>query len=83
MFTMPKESFEPTIIFFGLTNSLTMLQTIINKILQDLVNTGEVASFINDVIVGTEKKEGYNKVVEKVIKRLAENNLYVELEKCK
>jgi len=80
---MPKESFEPTIIFFGLTNSLTMLQTIINKILQDLVNTGEVASFINDVIVGTEKKEGYNKVVEKVIKRLAENNLYVELEKCK
>jgi len=80
---MPKESFEPTIIFFGLTNSLTMLQTIINKILQDLVNTGEVASFINDVIVGTEKKERYNKVVEKVIKRLAENNLYVELEKCK
>jgi len=80
---MPKESFEPTIIFFGLTNSLTMLQTIINKILQDLVNTGEVASFINDVIVGTEKKEGYNKVVEKIMKRLAENNLYVELEKCK
>ena len=54
-----------------------------NKILQDLVNTGEVACFIDDVILRTEKKEEQNKVVEKVMKRLVENNLYVELEKCK
>ena len=80
---MLEGSFEPTIMFFGLTNSLTMLQTIINKILQDLVNTGEVAYFINNFILGTEKKEEYNKVIEEVMKRLVENNLYVKLEKCK
>jgi len=80
---MLEGSFEPTIMFFGLTNSLTMLQTIINKILQDLVNTGEVAYFINNFILGTEKKEGYNKVIEEVMKRLVENNLYIKLEKCK
>jgi len=50
-----------------------------NKILQDLINTGKVASFINDIIVGTEEKEGYDEVV----KRLAENNLYIKPEKCK
>ena len=83
LFTMLEGSFEPTIMFFGLTNSLTMLQTIINKILQDLVNTGEVAYFINNFILGTEKKEEYNKVIEEVMKRLVENNLYVKLEKCK
>jgi len=48
-----------------------------------LINTGEVASFIDDVIVGTKKEEEYNKIVEEVVKRLAENDLYVKLEKCK
>ncbi len=35
------------------------------------------------MIVGTRKKEGYNEVVEKVVRRLAENDLYVKLEKYK
>ena len=54
-----------------------------NKILWNLINIGEVASFIDNVIVRTEKKEGYNEVVEKVVRRLAENDLYVKLEKYK
>jgi len=33
--------------------------------------------------VETEKKEGHDKVVEKVVKILEENNLYVKLEKYK
>jgi len=40
-------------------------------------------SFIDDVIVGTEEEEGHDEVVEKVVKRLVENNLYIKLEKCK
>ena len=40
-------------------------------------------SFINDIIIRTEEKEGHNKLVEEVVKRLIENNLYVKLEKCK
>ena len=54
-----------------------------NKILQDLINTRKVASFINNVIVRMEKKEGYDEVVKEILKRLAENNLYVKLEKYK
>ena len=82
-FTITEGSFELTVIFFGLTNSLAMFQTIINEILWDLINTGKVASFIDNVIVRTEEKEGYDEIVEEVIKRLAENNLYVKLEKYK
>ena len=48
-----------------------------------MINTRKVASFIDNVIVGAEKKKGYNEVVEKVVKMLAENDLYVKLEKCK
>ena len=54
-----------------------------NEILQDLINTGKVASFIDNVIIGIEMKEGHDKLVEEVVKRLAENNLYVKPEKCK
>ena len=69
--------------FFGLTNFSTTFQTMMNKILQNLINTGEVVSFLDDVIVGTKEEEGYNEVVEEVVKRLAENNLYIKPEKCK
>ena len=53
-----------------------------NKILQNLINTGKVASFIDNVIVGIEEEKVHDEVVEEVVKRLAENDLYVKLEKC-
>jgi len=55
----------------------------INKIIQDLINIRKVGSFINNVIIGMETKEGHNDLVEKVVKRLAKNDLYVKPEKCK
>jgi len=54
-----------------------------NEILCDLINTGEVASFIDNIIVGTKKEEEHNKVMEEAVKRLTENDLYVNPEKCK
>jgi len=57
-----------------------LFQTIINKILWDLINTGEVASFIDDVIVSIEEEKEYDEVMEEVVKKLVENYLYI---KCK
>jgi len=82
-FTTPEGSFEPTVIFFGLTNSPATFQTIMNELLRDLINTGKVAVFIDDIIVGTEDEEGYNELVAEVVKRLEENDLYVKSEKYK
>ena len=82
-FTTPKGSFEPTVMFFGLTNSLATFQTMINELLRDLINIEKVAAFIDDIIIETEDKEGYDELVEEVVKRLEENDLYIKLEKCK
>ena len=41
-----------------------------------------MASFINNIIVRT-KEEEHDKIIEKVIRRLAENDLYIKPEKCK
>ena len=82
-FMTPKGSFEPTVMFFGLTNLPATFQAMINKLLRDLINIGKVAAFIDDVIVGTETEEGHNEIVAEIIKRLKENDLYVKPEKCK
>jgi len=74
--------FEPTIMFFRLTNSPATFQTLMSKILWNLINTGKVTSFIDDIIVGTEKEE-HDEVVEEVVKGLVENDLYVKPEKYK
>ena len=66
-----EELFEPMIMFFELTNPLATFQIMINEILQNLINTGEVAIFINNVIVKTKKEEGYDEIVEKLVKMLA------------
>ena len=47
-----------------------------------MISIRKVASFIDDVIVGTEEKI-YDKVVKNVVKILAENDLYITLEKYK
>jgi len=68
--------------FFGMTNSLAIFQAIINEILRDLINEGKVAVFVDNVLVGTENEEGHDKIIEEILRRLEENNLYVKLEKC-
>ena len=82
-FTIPKGSFELMVIFFGLTNSLVTFQAMMNELLRDLINTGKVAAFIDDIIVGTEMEEGHNELVAEVIKKLEENDLYIKPEKYK
>ena len=83
LFITPEGSFEPTVMFFGLTNSLATFQTMMNRLLRDLINTRKVVAFIDNIIVGIESEEGHNKLVEEIIKRLEKNDLYIKLEKCK
>jgi len=82
-FIIPEESFEPIVKFFRLTNSLATFQIMMNEIIWDLINMKKVASFIDNVIIGTEAKKEHDELVEEVVRRLVENNLYIKLEKCK
>jgi len=68
----------------GLTQALAYtIDLNLGKVKSFLTNTRKVASFINNIIVRTVEGEGYDKVVEKVVKKLKKNHLYVKLEKCK
>jgi len=53
-----------------------------NEIMQDLINKGKVAVFVDDVLIGTDSEEGHDEIVVEVLKRLEENDLYIKPEKC-
>jgi len=61
-FIMHIGSFEPTVMFFRITNSPAMFQAMMNEILRDLINKGKVAVFVDDMLVGTETEKGHDKI---------------------
>jgi len=82
-FTTLEGFFEPMVIFFGLTNSSVIFQAMINELLRDLINTGKVVAFIDNVIVRIETKKGHDEIVAEIIRRMEENNLYMKPAKYK
>ena len=64
VFSMPEDAFELMVMFFGLTNLLATFQAMINYLLRDIIEVGDMAAFINDVMMGTETEEGHNNIVE-------------------
>ena len=81
-FSTPEGLFEPMVMFFGLTNLPAMFQVMMNNLLRDLVVEENVAVFIDDVMIAMEIVEEYNEIVEEVLRRLEENDLFVKPEKC-
>jgi len=53
-----------------------------NNILRDLINTGEIVVFMDDILVGTEEEKRHDGIVEEVLRKMEENDLYVKPEKC-
>jgi len=82
-FTMHIGAYKPIVIYFGLMNSSTTFQTMMNDLFCDLINQEDTATFIDNILVATDTEEEHDELVEKVLKRLEENNLFVKPEKCK
>jgi len=49
----------------------------------EISNQGNMATFIDDILVATDTEEEHDELVEEVLKRLEENDLFVKPEKCK
>jgi len=54
----------------------------INDILRDLIDTGDVVAFMDNILVGTENEKKHDEIVEEVLRRIEENDLYIKPEKC-
>ena len=66
-FTTHIRAYEPTVMYFGLTNSPATFQTMINDLFRDLINQEDTATFIDDILVATNTEERHNELVEEFI----------------
>jgi len=82
MFTTYFGVYKPTMMFFGLINLPVTFQAMMNDILRDLIDTGDIAAFMDDMLVRTENEKKHNKVVEEILRRMEANDLYLKPEKC-
>ena len=78
---MPEDAYELVVMFFRLTNLLETFQVMMNDLLRNLIKIGDVAASINNVMVGMETEKENNDIMIKILKRIAENNLFVKPEK--
>jgi len=67
--------------FFGLTHSPATFQAMMNDLLRNMIEVGDVAAFIDDVMVRIETEKRHDDIVEEVLRRIAENDLFVKSEK--
>jgi len=75
--------FEPTVMFFSLTNSPATFQTMVDDKLMDLIDLGKGSVYMDDIVIhmdGTE--EEHEVIVHKWLTRLAKLNLFLKPEKC-
>ncbi len=69
--------------FFGLTNSLSTFQTMMDTIFCDLILTNEVIVYMDDILIATTNNLHHHcKVVHQILYWLEEHNLYLKPKKC-
>ena len=76
-FSTNRGLFEPQVMFFGLTNSPATFQALMNSIFTDLVATGKVAVYLDDILIFTMTLEGHRRITHEVLHRLRQHDLYL------
>src|SRR5713101_1758022 len=79
---MNKGMFEPLVMFFGLTNSPARFQSMMNELFKDLIDTGLVFIYMDDILITTKMMEQHRELVKQVLHCLQDNNLFLKPEKC-
>src|SRR5713101_6290187 len=79
---MNRGMFEPLVMFVGLTNSPAMFQFMMNELFKDLIDTGLVFIYMDNILIATKTMEQHRGLVKQVLQHLQDNNLFLKLEKC-
>ena len=75
--------FELMVMFFGLTNTPATFQSMMNFIFCDLINEGYVTIYMDDILIHTPNDVVLHcRVVNDVLRILADNDLYLKPQKC-
>jgi hypothetical protein len=83
--------FEPTVMFFGLTNSPATFQTMMNSIFANKIAEKWLTVYMDDMAIHTQHQEHeteeqhvqqHRTYVKRILAKLMEHDLFLKLEKC-
>src|SRR5713101_1383513 len=74
--------FEPCVMFFGLTNLPATFQAMMNEVFKDLIDTGKVFIYMDDILIATTTMEEHHCLVNLVLEHPCDNDLFLKPEKC-
>jgi len=75
--------FEPTVMFFGLTNSPMTFQMMMNALFKEELRKGWLIIYMDDMLIATHDNPIFHKkCVHRILHKLLINDLYLKPEKC-
>jgi len=81
-FRTNQELFEPLVMFFSMTNSPAIFQTMMNDLFRNLIAEGIMVVYLDDILIFTRTVEEHAIAVRRVLEVLAQNKLSLRPKKC-
>ncbi|ESK87517.1 reverse transcriptase-rnase h-integrase [Moniliophthora roreri MCA 2997] len=81
-FKTNKGLFEPTVMFFGLSNSPATFQAFMNNILSDFIDEGWCVVYMDDILLFSKDPIEHREQTEWLMRRLKKHDLFLKPEKC-
>ena len=82
-FITHKGLFEPTVMFFGLTNSPTTFQCFMNDLFHDMIAEGWLIIYMDDLLIYSPDTTLHEEYTKHILQCMTELDLHLKLEKCK
>ena len=81
-FVTHKGLFEPTVMFFGLTNSPATFQQFMNSSFCDMIAEGWLVIYMDDLLIYSSNTATHTEQTKQVLQCMVELDLHLKLEKC-
>jgi RNase H-like domain found in reverse transcriptase/Reverse transcriptase (RNA-dependent DNA polymerase)/Integrase zinc binding domain/Integrase core domain len=81
-FTANRGLFKPTIMFFGMCNSLATFQAMMDSIFSDMIEGCMVIIYMDNILIFANNQEDLQKHTKMVLQQLQEHNLFLKPKKC-
>jgi Reverse transcriptase (RNA-dependent DNA polymerase) len=81
-FKTNKGLFKPTVMFFGMCNSLATFQAMMDDIFMMMIDNQLVIVYMDDILIFADTKEELERITKLVLEKLREHNLFLKAKKC-
>ena len=81
-FKTPMGLYESLVMNFGLCNAPATFQTFMDKQFKDLIATGHVVVYLDDILIFADNEAELEQLTHRVLQRLLDLDLFLRPEKC-